>query len=151
MNDITIIHEALKLVKDGVSVTFPVKGRSMIPFIMGGKDSVILQQPGDLKPGVIVMAEIAPDHYVLHRIIHIDEEKGVITLMGDGNVRGVEHCTPATVMARATHVVDSKGRTRSLESPCQLRRAKFWRMLLPFRRYLLAFLRIICKKYRYEN
>ena len=62
MNDVTIIKEAVKLVQDGVSVTFPVKGRSMIPFIVGGKESVILQQPGELKPGLVVQAEIAPEH-----------------------------------------------------------------------------------------
>ncbi|MBR4771964.1 MAG: S24/S26 family peptidase [Bacteroidales bacterium] len=151
MNDVEIIKEAVKLVRDGISVTFPVKGRSMIPFIVGGKDSVILQQPGDLKPGVIVLAEISPEHYVLHRIIHIDEGKGVITLMGDGNVHGIEHCTPATVMARATHVVDPKGRTRSLESRGQQFNAKLWRLLQPFRRYILAILRRVCKKYAYEN
>ena len=45
MTDDVIIKEAVRLVQDGVSVTFPVKGRSMLPFIFGGRDSVILQKP----------------------------------------------------------------------------------------------------------
>ena len=42
MTDEQIIQEAVRLVADGVSVTFPVKGHSMIPFIIGGRESVVL-------------------------------------------------------------------------------------------------------------
>lgn len=147
MTDEVIIKEAAKLVADGVSVTFPVKGRSMIPFIIGGKESVILQKPGDLKPGVVVLAEIAPEHYVLHRVIAMEPDGGRITLMGDGNVRGTESCMPANVLARATHVVDAQGRKRPLETGWQQFRAKVWRLLRPLRRYILAVLRRTIKKY----
>ena len=147
MTDATIIREAVKLVEDGVSVTFPVKGRSMIPFIVGGRDSVILQKPGRLEPGLVVLAEISPDHFVLHRIIDISPDGMRITLMGDGNVRGTETCTPSTVLARATHVVDPEGRISPLESEARLRRARLWRKLLPIRRYLLAIMRRTIKKY----
>lgn len=147
MTDAVIIREAVKLVDDGVSVTFPVKGRSMIPFIVGGRDSVILQKPGSLAPGLVVLAEISPDHFVLHRIIDIAPDGMKITLMGDGNVRGTETCTPSTVLARATHVVDPEGRIIPLESETRLRRARLWRRLLPLRRYLLAIMRRTIKKY----
>ncbi len=147
MTDAVIIREAVKLVDDGVSVTFPVKGRSMIPFIVGGRDSVILQKPGSLEPGLVVLAEISPDHFVLHRIIDISPDGMKITLMGDGNVRGTETCTPSTVLARATHVVDPEGRIIPLESEARLRRARIWRRLLPLRRYLLAIMRRTIKKY----
>ena len=147
MTDAVIIREAVKLVEDGVSVTFPVKGRSMIPFIVGGRDSVILQKPGILEPGLVVLAEISPDHFVLHRIIDISPDGMKITLMGDGNVRGTETCTPSTVLARATHVVDPEGRISPLESEDRLRRARLWRKLLPIRRYLLAIMKRTIKKY----
>jgi len=147
MTDEQIIREAVHLVEDGVSVTFPVKGRSMIPFIVGGKESVVLQQPGQLEKGMIVLAEVAPGHFVLHRIITIDPEHSRVTLMGDGNVRGTESCLPARVLARATHVVDENGRRRPLDSPCQMFRAKIWWMLLPVRRYLLAIMKRTNKKY----
>ena len=42
MNDKEIIEEAIRLAREGVRVTFPVKGQSMLPFIIGGKESVIL-------------------------------------------------------------------------------------------------------------
>ena len=43
MTDNEIIEEAIRLVREGVSVTFPVNGHSMLPFIIGGKENVILQ------------------------------------------------------------------------------------------------------------
>ena len=49
MTDEIIIQEAVRLVDDGVSVTFPVKGTSMLPFIIGGKESVILQKASKIK------------------------------------------------------------------------------------------------------
>ncbi len=45
MKDQEAIREVLKLVDEGLSVVLPVKGTSMLPFIIGGKESVILQKP----------------------------------------------------------------------------------------------------------
>ena len=36
---------------EGVCVTLPVNGNSMLPFIIGGKESVILQQPSQPEVG----------------------------------------------------------------------------------------------------
>ena len=49
IDDAQIIAEAIKLVGEGVSVTFPVAGRSMRPFIVGGKESVVLVKPESVK------------------------------------------------------------------------------------------------------
>lgn len=145
MTDDIIIHEAVRLVRDGVSVTFPVKGRSMIPFIFGGRESVILQKPEDLKRGHIVLAQIGPDKYVVHRIIKVEPDR--ITLMGDGNIRGTESCKPECVLAVATHVVDEKGRRRELGSRTRMAKARIWYLIRPLRRYILAILRRTVKKY----
>ena len=50
-----IIEEAIRLVSEGVSVTFPVNGRSMLPFIIGGKESIIMQKPAELKIGDVII------------------------------------------------------------------------------------------------
>lgn len=147
MTDEVIIQEAVRLVADGVSVTFPVKGRSMIPFIVGGQESVVLQKPDDLKVGHVVLAEIHPEHYVVHRIVRIGSD-GLITLMGDGNIRGTESCTPEHVLARATHVLDAQGRRHTLESKGQIFKARVWYRIRPFRRFILAVLKRVSKKYR---
>ena len=131
--------------QDGVSVTFPVKGRSMLPFIFGGRESVVLQMPGSLQRGQVVLAQVGPDRYVVHRIIKIEPDR--ITLMGDGNIRGTESCTPANVMAIATHVVDENGRRRPLDTCGQLLKARLWYGIRPLRRIILAILRRTCKKY----
>ena len=145
MTDEQIIQEAVRLVQDGVSVTFPVKGRSMLPFIFGGRESVILQKPGSLQRGQVVLAQVGPDRYVVHRIIKIEPDR--ITLMGDGNICGTESCTPSNVLAIATHVVDEKGKRRTLESKGQMFKAKVWYRIRPLRRIILAVLRRTCKKY----
>ena len=145
MTDEQIIQEAVRLVQDGVSVTFPVKGCSMLPFIIGGRESVILQKPGSLQRGQVVLAQVGPDRYVVHRIIKIEPDR--ITLMGDGNICGTESCTPSNVLAIATHVVDEKGKRRTLESKGQMFKARVWFLIRPLRRIILAVLRRTCKKY----
>jgi len=147
MTDDVIIQEAVRLVQDGVSVTFPVKGRSMIPFIIGGRDSVVLQKPDDLKIGHVVLAEIGPERYVVHRIIGIQQNNGRIILMGDGNIQGTESCSRENVLARVTHVVDQDGHRSTLESGWQMFKARIWYMMRPFRRIILAVLRRVNKKY----
>ena len=147
MTDENIIKEAAKLVEDGVSVTFPVKGRSMLPFIIGGKESVILQKAGTLQTGDVVLAEVGNGRHVLHRIVKLEPDIDRVTLMGDGNIRGTESCSYGKVLARATYVVDEKGRKRPLESGQARFKARLWKMLLPLRRWILAILRRVIKKY----
>lgn len=139
MTDDAIIKEAVRQVGDGVSVTFPVNGYSMLPFIIGGKDSVILERPESLQVNDVVLAWADGCHYVVHRIISIDGDH--VTLMGDGNLRGTERCRIADVKARASHVVRSDGRRHPLRSAASLRTARLWRRLLPVRRWLLAIYR----------
>jgi len=145
MTDEQIIQEAVRLVADGVSVTFPVKGRSMIPFIVGGRESVVLQKPGNLQRGQVALAKVGPDRYVVHRIIKVEPDR--ITLMGDGNICGTESCTPSDVLAIATHVVDEGRERHPLDTRGQLIKAHLWYRIRPLRRYILAALRRTCKKY----
>lgn len=130
-----IIEETAKLVADGISVTLPVRGRSMLPFIVGGRDSVILKKHGHLRTGDIVLARVDGCRYVLHRIILIDGDD--IALMGDGNLAATEHCTASDVMALATHTVNESGKVRYLYTRRRRYLSWLWSLLLPLRRYLL--------------
>ena len=143
MNDYRIIDDALKLMNEGYSVTLPVAGRSMLPFIIGGRESVILAKPENLKRGVVALAWIEQRRYVLHRIEKIEQDK--VTLMGDGNILGREYCTLADVRAIATHVVDASHRNHDLYTPWRCLASKLWWTLLPVRRYLLAIYRLTNK------
>ena len=139
MTDNEIIDEAIRLVREGVSVTLPVNGNSMLPFIIGGKESVILHGPGLTDVGDVVLAWVDGCRYVVHRIIRIDGDR--VTLMGDGNLAGTEHCTLNEIKAIATHVVDAKERTHYLYNRWRKSAAKVWYWLRPVRRYLLAIYR----------
>ena len=139
MNDNGFIEEALRLVQKGVTVTFPVTGQSMLPFIIGGKERVILHRPGLIAVGDVVLAWVDGNRYVVHRIIKLDYDR--VTLMGDGNVKGTEHCLLKDVKARVTHVVSADNKKRDLYSRWRVRAAKLWYWLRPIRRYLLAIYR----------
>ena len=91
---------------------------------------------GSIVPGDILLCEISPGHFVLHRLVRIDGER--LTLMGDGNLRGVERCSRAHVIARAVRIIRPDGSSAVCCSPPELRKARLWRRLLPLRRILLA-------------
>ena len=141
MTDNEIIKEAIQLVEDGVSVTLPVNGGSMLPFIIGGWESVVLHRPEQPKPGDVVLAWVDSCRYVVHRIIRIDGDS--VTLMGDGNLVGTERCSLNDIKAVATHVVDDKDRMRYLYSRRRKLAAKIWLRLRFMRRLLLAIYRRI--------
>ena len=136
VSDDQIIGDAFRLVQEGMAVTMLVKGRSMLPFILGGQESAVLTQPGEIKTGDVVLARIDGRRYVLHRVMEVSADR--VVLMGDGNIRGQEVCRPEDVLARADEVVGADGKHRRLDTPRQKRRARIWRRLLPVRRWLLA-------------
>jgi len=135
MEDNKIIEEAVRLVDEGIIVTLPVDGRSMLPFIIGGKESVVLGPVTSLSVGDVALAWVDGCRYVVHRILSIDDDQ--IVLMGDGNIRGVEHCQLRDVKARVSHVVDEKGRRHDLYCPWRMCASRLWTALRPIRRYLL--------------
>ena len=139
MTDHEIIEEAIRLVDEGISVTLPVNGHSMLPFIIGGKESVVLQKPDKLKVGDVVLAWVDNSRYVVHRIILFDGRN--VILMGDGNLVGTERCTLQDVKAVATHMVGANEQMHDLYTPWRCRAARLWWHLRPIRRYLLAIYR----------
>lgn len=136
ISDHEIIQNAISLVREGLRVTFPVKGNSMLPFIIGGKESVDLVKPADLQVGHVVLAWVEGCRYVVHRVIRIEGEQ--VTLMGDGNIVGVEHCTLSDVAALAVNVVSRQGKHHNLYAPWRVKASRLWFRLLPIRRWILA-------------
>ena len=139
ISDDEIIKSAIKLVNEGLRVTFPVKGYSMLPFIIGGKESVDLVKPIDIQVGHVVLAWVEGCRYVVHRIIQIDGDK--VVLMGDGNIAGVEHCLLSDVAALAVNVVTPQGKHNNLYAPWRIKASRLWWRLLPIRRWILAIYR----------
>jgi len=131
-----ILAELIKLVNEGQRVTLPVKGNSMLPFIIGDKESVELVRPETVAVGDVVLAWINGCRYVVHRVIRIDGEH--VQLMGDGNLSGDEYCLISDVKARAEYVIGQNGKKHDLYSPTRVKASHLWWKLKPLRRYILA-------------
>lgn len=121
-------------IQAGHTATINVKGFSMRPFLEHERDKVELSPCTRVHDYDAVLAEIAPGHYVLHRVIAIDGDR--ITLMGDGNTRGTETCCFQDVVGVVTKYIRPH-RTILASDPHLQRRIRRWRTLLPIRRFLL--------------
>lgn len=131
-----ILHDLIKLVNEGQRVILPVKGNSMLPFIIGGRESVELVKPETIAVGDVVLAWINGSRFVVHRIIRVEGDQ--VQLMGDGNLSGEEYCQVNDVKARAEYVVTPHGKRRYLYTGTRRRLTRLWRRLLPVRRWILA-------------
>lgn len=131
-----LLGEVASLLKEGKQVLLLTKGTSMLPLIVGERDSVRLARLDKVEVNDIVLVCLAGERYILHRVIAIDGQS--LTLMGDGNLKGVEHCTLDEVCGTAVALVKPDGTEIDLRSASSIRRAKIWRNLLPLRRILLG-------------
>ncbi|MBR6858639.1 MAG: S24/S26 family peptidase [Bacteroidales bacterium] len=131
--------DVLTVLDQGKRVTIPVKGYSMLPFIRGGKDLVVLEKAGDvLKADDIVLFHIGPadgGRYVMHRILSIDGDK--VDIMGDGVPYNHEHVRRSQILAKAVEIIRAGKRPVDPYAPGQLRLVHFWQRLRPVRRYIL--------------
>ncbi|MBQ8657344.1 MAG: hypothetical protein IJ527_09910 [Prevotella sp.] len=132
------IENVRMLVDEGRSVILPVKGNSMLPFIIGDRDSVELKKTEHVSVGDVVLAWVDGSRYVIHRVISRTPDGG-LTLMGDGNISGTEHTTERDVVAKAFWRVQPDGRKNLLYNNST--GVRLWRQLLPVRRWLLAIYR----------
>ena len=126
-NDI-LLGEVAAVLSEGREAVITPTGNSMLPFIRGGRDRVVLRKQDEIAVGDIVLMYTG-GRYILHRIIEIDGEQ--VTLMGDGNLKGVEHGTRADIIGTVTEIIRPDGRS------IQPGTGRFWRTLKPFRRYIL--------------
>ena len=135
----TFFTDVLQVLRQGKRVTIPVKGFSMLPFIRGGKDLVVLEHAGDvLKADDIVLFHIGPEdggRYVMHRILSIDGD--AVDIMGDGVPYNHEHVQRNQILAKAVEIVRNGKRSVDPYAPGQLRLVRFWQLLRPVRRYIL--------------
>lgn len=130
-NDI-LIPEMQRLIESGHRVEFTPTGVSMRPFIEGGSDNVVLARADGVRVGDILLCRVG-DRYVLHRLIALHGD--LLTLMGDGNLSGMEHCLRRDVIARVVEIRTRNGRRKPLT------RGRLWHRLLPIRALLLKITR----------
>jgi signal peptidase I len=131
--------DVLDVLREGKQATIPVKGFSMLPFIRGGKDLVVLEKAvGPVKADDIVLFHVGPQdggRWVMHRILAVDGD--AVDIMGDGVPKAHEHVHRKQIFAKAVTILRGGKRPVDPYSPRQLRLVHFWQRLLPLRRYLL--------------
>lgn len=135
-NDV-LLGEVAAVLSEGREAVIAPTGRSMLPFIREGRDRVVLRRLEHMEVGDIVLARIGSG-YVMHRIVARDGD--ALTLMGDGNLRGQEHCSVSDVIGTVVEILRPSGQRRT-PGPGRL-----WRALRPVRRWLLAFYKIFVLK-----
>jgi len=139
-----LLPEVVRLTDKGHTVTLPLRGYSMRPFLEDGRDKALLKKPAAIGVGDAVLAEIAPGRYVLHRIVAIEGD--AVTLLGDGNLT-TEHCRLSDVKATAIGFYRKGRATLDSTSGRKWRLYSWlWTRLRPVRRYLLAAYRRIWLK-----
>ena len=141
-NDI-LIPQIIELLEEGHTVTLKVKGYSMRPFLENNRDKVLLKKAEAVKLGDVVLAEVAPKRYVLHRLIAIDGEQ--VILRGDGNLSN-EYCLKSDIYGMAEGFYRrNSNRLDSCDSRKWKTYSKIWTSLYPIRRYLLGIYRRLIK------
>ena len=141
MNQLDIIAD---LLKEGRTVKIQGRGNSMRPYLVHERDYIIVQgipsngedvRKAEIVKGAVVLAEIAPKKYVLHRIVNIDDEK--VTLLGDGNYTP-EFCHANDVLGIARAFI-RRGRNKEerVDSSVYKLYTFFWTRTRFIRRYLL--------------
>jgi hypothetical protein len=143
-----LIPEIAALLQEGRQVVFTPTGFSMRPFIEGGHDTVILVRKPEVKVGDICLARIrritdGEVTYVLHRVVRVDSDE--VTLAGDGNLRGEEHCKTTDILGTVVRITSPRG----LRKPRT--RGWIWRHICRPRRLWLKLYRHTIVKHLYHE
>lgn len=95
----------LEMLKNGNMVSLVVKGSSMFPFLISGRDKVLLVSvTSPLKKGDIVLYKNRNDKYSLHRISKVDKDDN-LEIIGDGQLVADYPVSPEAIIARVEKVV----------------------------------------------
>ncbi len=144
--------KVVSLLVEGHSVTVPVKGVSMLPFIRGDKDSVVLEGVESCTPdgksrigvnvGDIVLFRYK-GRYIMHRILRIENCQAVI--QGDGVARNMEICSLDDIYGRVTQILKNGKTPVDPYSDSMKQKVALWMRFRPIRRYILFVYRHLLK------
>ena len=138
----------LPLLTQGKVVRIRIKGMSMHPLLQDARDLVDIKHADNIKRGDLVLAQVSPDAYVLHRVIRKQGEQ--LTLMGDGNINAIEHCLCSDVIGKVILIIRNG---RNIEPMSYLFRiySSLWMWLNPLKKHLLPIYKIIIKRDRFTT
>lgn len=139
-NDV-MLDSVREMLSEGHKVVLMTRGCSMLPFIVGDRDSVELERRGAYCRGDIVLALTEDGRWVLHRILSLSENGFV--LKGDGNLSGTERCSRENVAGAVCRIIKPHGEVNCATGSFA-RRSALWRNM-PYivRRVILGTIRRI--------
>jgi len=123
----------IPIMREGYQLKICPKGRSMIPFLVGGRDEAVLSIPGDdykFEKNDIVLYKIDSGIHVLHRICRVNK-KGIYTL-GDSQTYIEGPFARENFIAVADYII-RKDRKLDNSNHKYIFCVKIWRLLRPFR------------------
>ena len=121
------------LLRDGYQFKICPQGRSMVPFLCGGRDEAVLSVPDEghkYRKNEVVLFKLDCGIHVLHRICRVNK-KGIFTL-GDGNV-GIEGPFQQDDILAVVDYIIRKGKIIRNGSRGYLLLVSVWRIIRPFR------------------
>jgi len=127
----------LPIMQEGYQLKICPAGRSMVPFLRGGRDEAVLSVPDgrrDFRKNDIVLYRVETGVFVLHRVYKINKN-GIYT-MGDGNT-GVEGpFQREDVLAVADYII-RKGKKILNDDRRYITLVNLWRFSRPFRPFVI--------------
>lgn len=120
----------------GRSVRFRVKGNSMLPFLRGGYDDVVVApcRPGEAKRWDVVLFRYRGRH-ILHRIV--GKEGTCCRMQGDGVCYGFEECREEDIIGVVKRIYHPSGRIVDTASFSWRLQSRLWQGTRRFRKILL--------------
>ena len=113
-----------------------ISGRSMTPFLVGGRDTVYLsrldRQP---KRGDMLLYRRDSGAYILHRVVRVED--GVCTMVGDAQVQLEPGIRRDQIIAIVT-AADRKGKRQKPGCFWWEFFEKVWLRMIPLRPYVMA-------------
>lgn len=137
-----VLENIERLIAVGESFELRVTGFSMLPLLGYGNDTIIVRRttPTEGIERRIAMFRERDGHIVVHRVQSIKD--GIVTLKGDGNIRGTEQCPRERIIGVVERVRRGNGRVVSCTSWWWRTRERLWLWQpLIIRRYALAIMR----------
>ncbi len=150
VNNDSFFIDVISLLREGKRVAIPVNGVSMLPFIVGNRDLVVLEGVEGASPinmphrsvkiGDAVLFRYN-GHFLLHRILDFNIE-GMAVIQGDGVIVAKEYCGRKEIFGRVVSVIKGGKRNVDVNSRWYYLKLRIWLVLTPFRRILLG----VCRR-----
>ena len=134
-------EEIAQLLQEGNPVRVRIDGESMHPFIVGGKDEVLLI-PYDKKTPIELWSCIFykwKGHYMIHRFVGLQD--GQYCMMGDGNLVQIERIEETDILGILQTIYHADGSTQYCLGKKWLCQGRYWFKFRKLRRFLLPIYR----------